>query len=64
MNLEVYISAPNKTFIAITDDGNLIVGGNSKTELSSAINFGPATQKNFDALISYFERLKIHATDL
>ena len=64
MKIEVSISAPNKTFIAITDDGNLIVGRNSEIELSSAINFGPATQRNINNIISYLERFKIHATDL
>ena len=64
MKIEVSISAPNKTFIAITDDGNLLVGRNSEIELSSAITFGPATTRTFENIISYLERLKIHATDV
>lgn len=66
MNLKVFISAPNKTFIAITDDGNLVTGRTEETESKFApnwISFGPATTENFNAISTYLTRLKINATD-
>jgi hypothetical protein len=62
-DIQVAISAPNQTFIGISDAGNLIISGVKGTQPEARIDFGPATKSNFDNIISYFKRLKIHATD-
>ena len=63
--MQVLISAPNQTFIGITDAGNLVAGRDTTHEPSpdQLIDFGPATKKKFENIIEYLKRLSIHATD-
>lgn len=49
--------------ISITEDGFISIGPTPRSENQPRYNLGPATKANFNAIISYFERLSIHATD-
>lgn len=62
--MQVWISAPNKTFIGIDNAGNLVAGRTTSTEQTPELDFGPATYKTFSQVIEYLKRLSIHATDI
>jgi hypothetical protein len=58
----VAISGPNQTDIGVDERNNLIVTSHFQGT-RSYISFGPATKANFEAIINYFNRIKIHAID-
>ena len=49
--------------IDITENGRISIGPNTPNQEKPRYDLGPATTANFNAIISYLERLKVHATD-
>lgn len=49
--------------IGITENGRITIGPNQRDKEKPRYDLGPATKANFDAIISYFNSLRIHSTD-
>jgi hypothetical protein len=58
----VYISIHDNAFIGVIYDELVAFRTNDMGE-EVTVSFGKATTANFNSIISYIERLKIHAVD-
>ncbi len=63
VNYNIYIGVRNGVDIGITEDNHVVARFSNVSNETDVINFGPATKSTFDNLISYLERLRIHAID-